>query len=114
MKARPARTNASIADAGCGQPEGLVEALGCAVGAPPIETPYAASDPLRDRPFEDPVRRVGKFQPLDIGPGACLQHRAQIDVFGDQRVGGASAASLRLRSSARAGTAARSKRVRSV
>jgi len=33
------------------------------------------------------VRRVRKFQPLDIGSGACLQHRAQIDVFSDQRFG---------------------------
>jgi hypothetical protein len=33
------------------------------------------------------VRRVRKFQPLDIGPGACLQHRAEVGVFSDQRVG---------------------------
>jgi len=33
------------------------------------------------------VGRVGKFQTLDIGPGACLQHRAEVGVFSDQRVG---------------------------
>ena len=60
-----------------------------AVSAPPnnlLSAAPAASE-LRNRPFEDPVRRVGKFQPLDIGPGTGLQHRTQIDVFGDQRVG---------------------------
>ncbi len=32
------------------------------------------------------MRRVRKFQPLDIGSGGRLQHRAEVGVFDDQRV----------------------------